>query len=53
MSYLTMSDDVNIYYEDFGEGETLIFCHGLNSSLTVNEEFYNEFKDDFRIILYD
>lgn len=53
MSYLTMSDNVKLYFEDSGEGETLLFCHGLNSSHSANEEFYNEFKNDFRVILYD
>ena len=53
MSYITVDDGVNLYYDDTGDGEALIFCHGLNSSHTINESFYREFRDDFRVILYD
>lgn len=53
MPFLTMDDDVRICYEEYGEGETLIFAHGLNSSHSVNKEFYDKFADDFRVVLYD
>lgn len=53
MPYLTMSDGIRIFYENYGEGETLIFCHGLNSSHNANKDFYNEFKKDYNIIIYD
>lgn len=42
MPYLTMSDRIKIYYENCGEGETLVFCHGLNSSHNANKELYDE-----------
>ena len=53
MSYLTTTDNINLFYEKHGEGETLIFCHGLNSSHNVNFDFYNEFRDDYQVVLYD
>ena len=53
MSFLEMDDGINIYYEDLGEGEPLIFAHDLNSSLKANTEFYEYFRKDFRIILYN
>lgn len=53
MPFLTMSDGIKIYYEAHGEGETILFAHGLNSSHLKNKTFYNEFKDDYRIVFYD
>lgn len=53
MPYLTMNDGIKLYYENYGEGETLVFCHGLNSSHSANKEFYDEFKEDFNVIVYD
>ena len=48
-----MSDGTKLYYEKYGKGETLVFCHGLNSSHSANKEFYDEFKNDFNIVIYD
>lgn len=53
MPYLTMSDRIKIFYETCGEGETLIFCHGLNSSHIANKEFYDEFRNDYNTVVYD
>ncbi len=53
MPYLTMSDGIKLYYKNYGKGETLIFCHGLNSSHIANKRFYDEFGEDFNIVLYD
>ena len=53
MPYLTMSDGIKLYYENYGEGETLVFCHGLNSSHNANKELYDEFREDFNIVIYD
>ncbi len=48
-----MSDGIKLYYENCGEGETLVFCHGLNSSHIANKEFYDEFKQDYNTVVYD
>ena len=53
MSYLTMSDGTEIYYEDYGEGETILFSHGLNSSHLNMKKFINEFEGEYRIVFYD
>lgn len=48
-----MSDATKIFFDDSGDGEAILFAHGLNSSHMMNESFYSEFRDDFRVILYD
>lgn len=53
MPYLTMSDGIKLYYENSGDGETLLFCHGLNSSHSANKEFYDEFRKDYNTVVYD
>ncbi len=53
MSYLTMKDGVKIYYEDRGNGETILFCHGLNSSHLKIKNFIDEFKGNYRTVFYD
>ncbi|MBQ7198231.1 MAG: alpha/beta hydrolase [Selenomonadaceae bacterium] len=53
MSYLTMKDGVKIYYEDRGNGETILFCHGLNSSHLKIKNFIDEFKNNYRTVFYD
>lgn len=53
MPYLALKDNIKIYYEDRGKGETLLFCHGLNSSHLDIKNFIDEFKGDFRIVCYD
>ena len=32
MPYIAMKDNTKIYYEECGEGETVLFVHGLSSS---------------------
>lgn len=53
MAFLTMDDGIRLCIDDESEGETLIFAHGLNSNRLNNKDFYNEFKNDFRVITYD
>ena len=53
MPYLLTSDSVKIYYEDHGQGETLLFSHGMNSSHLVIKDFIDEFKGDYRLVYYD
>lgn len=53
MTFLKMSDATKIFFEDSGDGEAILFAHGLNSSHMMNESFYSEFRDDFRVIRYD
>ena len=53
MPYLTVQDGTKIYYEDYGKGETILFCHGLGSSHLKIKNFINEFKGQFRCVYYD
>ncbi len=53
MPYLAMKDGTNIYYEDHGQGETILFSHGLNSSHLAIRDFINEFKGEYRLVFYD
>ena len=53
MSYLTVSDGAKIYFEDYGQGEPIIFSHGLNGSHSNFKKIIKEFEDDYRIICYD
>ena len=40
MPYLTMQDGTKIYYEDRGNGQTILFAHGLNSSHIKTKIFF-------------
>ena len=53
MPYLAMRDGTKIYYEDYGQGETILFSHGLSSSHLELRNFINEFKDQYRCVCYD
>ena len=53
MPYITTSDGVKIYYEDHGQGETLLFSHGMNSSHLKIKNFIDDFKGDYRLVCYD
>ena len=53
MPFLTVSDYTKIYYEDCGEGETILFAHGLGSNHMELKNFIDEFKSDYRCIYYD
>lgn len=53
MPFLTVKDGTKLYYEDHGQGETLLFCHGLNSSHLAIKDFINEFKGEYRLVFYD
>lgn len=53
MPYLAMRDETKIYYEDCGQGETILFSHGLNSSHFKIKNFIDEFKGEFRCVYYD
>ena len=53
MSYLTVSDGTKLYYEDSGEGQVILFVHGLNSSHLKIKNFINQFKGEYRLVCYD
>lgn len=48
-----MDDGIRLCLDDECEGEALIFAHGLNSNRLNNMDFYDEFRDEYRVITYD
>ncbi len=54
MSYFTLKNGEQLYYEDVGNGpETLIMMHGWTSSHDIYEEPVSKLKDKARCIIYD
>ena len=53
MPYFAVSDWTKIYYEDCGQGETILFAHGLGSSHMELKPFIDEFRGNFRCVCYD
>ena len=45
--------DIRLYYEDFGEGEPLLFIHGLGSSTRDWENQVRYFSDRYRVVVPD
>lgn len=44
---------LNVYYETDGDGEPLVFIHGLGSSTVDWDEQVAAFKNKFRVLRYD
>lgn len=48
-----MYDQGRIFYEEKGEGEPLVFIHGVGLDHTMWHEQLNELSAEFRVIIYD
>jgi non-heme chloroperoxidase len=53
MPYIEVEKDVNLYYEEAGNGQTIIFIHGVWMSSRFFQQQLNFFKKDFHTILLD
>jgi 3-oxoadipate enol-lactonase len=53
MPYLKVRDDIQIYYETVGEGEPLVFIHGLGASSSMYKPQVEYFKEFYKVILID
>jgi pimeloyl-ACP methyl ester carboxylesterase len=53
MPHLAASDDVPIYYEDFGSGRGLLFIHAGNLSHAMWEGQVAALTDEFRTVTFD
>ena len=53
MPHLVMQDGTQIYYEDRGRGEPIVFLHGVTASHRKIAAFINEFKEEYRCVSYD
>ena len=51
MPYFAVSDWTKIY--DTGDGETILFAHGLGSSHLELKPFIDHFRKDYRCVCYD
>ena len=52
MAYTTINN-IRTYYEEHGNGEPVLFIHGLGSSVADWKIQIDFFSDDFKIIAYD
>ena len=50
---ITTSDNVRLYYEDFGSGHPLILIHGLAGSCKFFEQNFRDLASSFRVIRFD
>ena len=53
MPYFVLNDGAQLYYEDRGSGEPIVFLHGLTASHRKIAAFTKEFLQDYRCILLD
>lgn len=53
MAYFKVKDGIDIYYEIHGEGEPIVFIHGLGASSSMYKPQVEYFKDFFKVILID
>lgn len=53
MAFFTTSDNAQIYYEEHGAGEPLIFVHGWSCNHNFFKYQTGEFAKNYRVILYD
>ena len=45
--------DIDLHYETYGDGEPVLFIHGLGSSVRDWEYQVDEFSNEWRLITYD
>ncbi|TWI58026.1 alpha/beta fold hydrolase [Halalkalibacter nanhaiisediminis] len=53
MPYLKVKDGIDIFYECYGEGEPLVFIHGLGASSDMYKPQVEYFQEYFKVILLD
>ncbi|MCD1163821.1 alpha/beta fold hydrolase [Peribacillus frigoritolerans] len=53
MPYLKVKDGIDIFYECYGEGEPLVFVHGLGASSSMYKPQIEYFQQHFKVILLD
>lgn len=53
MAWASVEPGVNLYYEDYGQGEPIVFIHGGGTSHEMWEQQVYQFTDTFRTVVYD
>lgn len=51
--FITISDDLNVFYQDSGQGQVLLFIPGWTMSSDVFREQINHFSKKYRVIAID
>ncbi len=53
--YKELKNSITLYYEDLGNrnGETILFIHGNSEDHHLFDEYIDDFKDKYRLILVD
>ena len=51
--HVVTSDNVRLYFEDFGQGHPLILIHGLSGSCKFFDQNFRELATSFRVIRFD
>lgn len=53
MGMISVEQDVALYYEDYGNGEPIVFIHGGGTNHDMWEQQVYALTDEFRTIVYD
>jgi non-heme chloroperoxidase len=53
MGLVAVENGVNLYYEDYGSGEPIVFIHGGGTSHEMWEQQVYALTDEFRTVVYD
>ncbi|RLL41096.1 alpha/beta hydrolase [Oceanobacillus piezotolerans] len=53
MPYYITDDGIDIYYECIGNGEPLVFIHGLGASSEMYKPQVEYFKKEFKVVIID
>lgn len=53
MPFFITSDGIDIYYECIGNGESLVFIHGLGASSEMYKPQVEYFKKEFKVVIID
>src|SRR5262245_13386749 len=51
--YVTINDDVDLYYEEAGEGAPLVLVPGWTASAVVFEHQFDHFSKSHHVVVYD
>lgn len=53
MPFLTIDSKTDLYYEDHGKGQTILFLHGVMMSSTFFKQQIPYFRNNYRVIALD
>lgn len=53
MSFFKTSDGVKLYYQQKGEGNTIVLVHGWSADHTSYDQVFDELSKNFQVISYD